>query len=143
MTGTRLAGRIALVTGASKGIGRAVAKRYALEGATVITIARNKKELLSLDDEITEATGQSAVLVDEDLTKYATIDQVGEALFKRYGKLDVVVGAAGMLGQLSPIGHQGQPHRPRPRAQRTPHQSVSRRRPGNFEITRRHNQRVR
>ena len=103
--GSRLAGRIALVTGASKGIGRAVAKRYALEGATVIAIARNKKELISLDDEITQATGQSAVLVDEDLTKYATIDQVGEALFKRYGKLDIVVGAAGILGQLSPVGH--------------------------------------
>ena len=105
MTGSRLAGRVALVTGASKGIGRAVAKRFALEGATVVAIARSKKDLLSLDDEITEATGQSVVLVDEDLTKFETIDQVGEALFKRYGKLDIVVGAAGALGQLSPVGH--------------------------------------
>lgn len=104
-TGDRLAGRIALVTGASKGIGRAVAKRFALEGATIIALARNKDELLSLDDEITESTGQSAVLVDEDLTAFDTIDKVGEALFTRYGKLDVVVGAAATLGQLSPVGH--------------------------------------
>ncbi|MBT5242126.1 MAG: SDR family NAD(P)-dependent oxidoreductase [Rhodospirillaceae bacterium] len=104
-TGDRLAGRIALVTGASKGIGRAVAKRFALEGATVIAIARSKKELLSLDDEITDSTGQSAVLVDEDLTAFDTIDKVGEALFTRYGKIDVVVGAAATLGQLSPVGH--------------------------------------
>ncbi|NKB45023.1 MAG: SDR family NAD(P)-dependent oxidoreductase [Alphaproteobacteria bacterium] len=104
-TGDRLAGRIALVTGASRGIGRAVAKRFADEGATIIALARTKNELLSLDDEITESSGQSAVLVDEDLTAFDKIDQVGEALFKRYGKLDVVVGAAGTLGQLSPVGH--------------------------------------
>ncbi|MEQ8508397.1 MAG: SDR family NAD(P)-dependent oxidoreductase [Rhodospirillaceae bacterium] len=101
----RLAGRIALVTGASQGVGRAVAKRFADEGATIIAIARSKKKLLTLDDEIKAATGQSAVLVDEDLTKFETIDQVGLALFERYKKLDIVVGAAATLGQLSPVGH--------------------------------------
>lgn len=101
----RLAGRIALVTGASQGIGRAVAKRFANEGATIIAIARSKKKLLTLDDEIKAATGQAAVLVDEDLTKFETIDQVGLALFERYKKLDIVVGAAATLGQLSPVGH--------------------------------------
>jgi NAD(P)-dependent dehydrogenase (short-subunit alcohol dehydrogenase family) len=105
VTGGRLAGRIALVTGASRGIGRAVAKRFAEEGATVIAIARSKPDLLTLDDEIHAATGTNAVLVDENLTTFTTIDRVGEALFERYKKLDIVVGAAGMLGQLSPVGH--------------------------------------
>lgn len=101
----RLEGRIALVTGASRGIGRAVAKRFALEGATVIAVARTKPDLLSLDDEIKDLTGQTAILVDEDLTDFETIDRIGAALFERYKKLDILVGAAGMLGQLSPTTH--------------------------------------
>ncbi len=101
----RLAGRIALVTGASRGIGRAVAKRFAEEGATVIAVARTRAELESLDDEIKDSTGANAVLVDSDLTDFAVIDQVGQALFDRYKRLDIVVGAAGTLGQLSPMGH--------------------------------------
>lgn len=101
----RLQGRIALVTGASRGIGRAVAKRFAQEGATVIAVARTKPDLLSLDDEIKELTGGNAVLVDEDLTDFDTIDRIGAALFERYKKLDVLVGVAGMLGQLSPTTH--------------------------------------
>jgi len=101
----RLSGRIALVTGASKGIGRAVAKRFAAEGATVIAVARTKNALMSLDDEITSLTGQPAVLVDENLTEFDKCDQIGAALHDRYGKLDVLVGAAATLGQLSPVGH--------------------------------------
>lgn len=101
----RLAGRIALVTGASRGIGRAVAKRFAQEGATVIAVARTKPELLTLDDEIKDLTGNNAVLVDEDLTDFETIDRIGAALFERYKKLDILVGAAGTLGQLSPTTH--------------------------------------
>ncbi|MCB2108693.1 MAG: SDR family NAD(P)-dependent oxidoreductase [Rhodobacteraceae bacterium] len=100
----RLAGRVALVTGASRGIGRAVAKRFAQEGATVIAFARTKKELESLDDEIRAATGHNAVLVAENLTDYAKIDQTAAAIFQRYGKLDILVGNAGLLGQLSPTG---------------------------------------
>lgn len=101
----RLSGRIALVTGASRGIGRAVAKRFAEEGATVVAVARTRSDLESLDDEIKAVSGNSAVLVDEDLTQFNTIDQIGVALFERYKRVDIVVGAAGVLGQLSPVGH--------------------------------------
>jgi NAD(P)-dependent dehydrogenase (short-subunit alcohol dehydrogenase family) len=101
----RLEGRIALVTGASRGIGRAVAFRYAQEGAHVIAFARTLGGLTELDDAIQKATGQPATLINESLTDFDKIDQVGAALHQRYGKLDIVVGAAGMLGQLSPMGH--------------------------------------
>jgi NAD(P)-dependent dehydrogenase (short-subunit alcohol dehydrogenase family) len=101
----RLAGRIALITGASRGIGRAVAVRYAREGATVVAFARAKRELEKLDDEIRQASGQSAVLVAESLTDYAKIDQVGAALAERYKRLDILVGNAAVLGQLSPLTH--------------------------------------
>lgn len=101
----RLAGRIALVTGASRGIGRAVAKTFASEGATVVAVARTKADLLTLDDEITAATGQAAVLVDADLTNFDTCDHIAAALYERYKKLDIVAGIAGTLGQLSPVGH--------------------------------------
>jgi NAD(P)-dependent dehydrogenase (short-subunit alcohol dehydrogenase family) len=101
----RLQSRIALVTGASRGIGRAVALRFAKEGATVIAMARTKKDLESLDDEIRSATGQSAVLVPESVTDYAKVEHVSVALAERYKKLDVLVGNAGTLIQLSPLTH--------------------------------------
>lgn len=100
----RLENRIALVTGASRGIGRAVAKRFAAEGAHVIAVARTQGGLEELDDEI-RAIGGTASLVPADLTDYAKIDQMGAAVFQRYGRLDVLVGNAGMLGILSPVGH--------------------------------------
>ncbi len=101
----RLAGRIALITGASQGIGRAVAKRFADEGATVVALARTRSDLESLDDDINAKTGNHAVLVDSDLTQFNIIDDIGKALFDRYQRLDIVVGTAGTLGQLSPVGH--------------------------------------
>jgi NAD(P)-dependent dehydrogenase (short-subunit alcohol dehydrogenase family) len=100
-----LAGRVALVTGASRGLGRAVALRFAKEGAHVIAMARTQGGLEELDDEIRKATGQPATLVVESLTDYEKIDQVGAALFQRYKKLDILVGNAAVLGQLSPMGH--------------------------------------
>ena len=100
-----LAGRIALVTGASRGIGRAVALRYAQEGAHVIAMARTQGALEELDDEIRKTTGKPATLIAENITDFDKIDQVGAALFQRYGKLDILVGNAGTLGQLSPMGH--------------------------------------
>ncbi len=100
-----MAGRIALVTGASRGIGRAVAKRYAREGADLILTARTVGALEELDDEIRAINGKTSLLVPMDLRNYDTIDQLGAGLFERYGKLDVLVANAGVLGQMSPLTH--------------------------------------
>jgi NAD(P)-dependent dehydrogenase (short-subunit alcohol dehydrogenase family) len=100
----RLSGRIALVTGASRGIGRAVALKFAQEGAHVIAWARTEGGLTELDDEIRKATGQPATLVAESLTDFDKIDQTGGAIFQRWKKLDILVGCAASLGQLSPMG---------------------------------------
>lgn len=105
MSSKRLAGRIALVTGASRGLGRAIALSFAAEGATVIAYARTQKDLESLDDEIRKISGSPAVLVAESLTDYAKIDQTAAAIFQRYKKLDILVGNAGVFTQLSPMGH--------------------------------------
>jgi NAD(P)-dependent dehydrogenase (short-subunit alcohol dehydrogenase family) len=104
-TGGRLAGRIALVTGASRGIGRAVAKRFAEEGADLVLIARTVGALEELDDEIRGINGKTSVLVPLDLREFDAIDRLGAALYERFGRLDVLVGNAGDLGTLTPIGH--------------------------------------
>ncbi|AJD52589.1 MULTISPECIES: SDR family NAD(P)-dependent oxidoreductase [Thalassospira] len=100
----RLEGRVALITGASHGIGRAVAKRFAAEGATVIALGRNVGALEELDDEI-RADGGKLVLLPMDLTMYEKIDAMGASIYERFGKLDIVVGNAGLLGELAPVGH--------------------------------------
>jgi NAD(P)-dependent dehydrogenase (short-subunit alcohol dehydrogenase family) len=101
----RLEGAVALVTGASRGIGRAVARRYAAEGAHVVAVARTTGALEELDDEIRADGGHPATLVPMDLADFAAIDRLGGALFERHGRLDVLVGNAGQLGTLSPTGH--------------------------------------
>lgn len=98
----RLAGRIALVTGASRGIGAAVAERYAAEGAHVILIARTVGGLEAVDDRVKELGG-SATLVPFDLTEFDKIDELGAAIHERWGKLDILVGNAGILGELMPV----------------------------------------
>ena len=103
--GGALAGRIALVTGASRGIGRAVARRYAQEGADLILTARTVGALEELDDEIRAISGKTSLLVPMDLRNHDTIDQLGAGLYERYGRLDVLVGNAGVLGQMSPLHH--------------------------------------
>lgn len=99
-----LTGKIALITGASQGIGAAVAEAYAAAGAHVILAARNKAKLEEVDDRIQAAGGQ-ATLVEIDITKGESIDQLGAALFERFGKLDILVGNAAVLGTLTPITH--------------------------------------
>src|SRR3979411_3317215 len=99
-----LADRIALVTGASRGIGDAAALALAKAGAHIIAVARTVGGLEELDDAI-KAIGGSATLVPLDLKDYDGIDRLGLALHKRFGRLDVLVGNAGILGPLSPLGH--------------------------------------
>ncbi len=101
---SRLKDKIALITGASRGIGAAVARRYAREGAHVVLVARTSGALEVLDDQI-QAEGGKATLVPLDLLHYDKIDALGQAIFERFGQLDIVVGNAGMLGMLSPVGH--------------------------------------
>jgi NAD(P)-dependent dehydrogenase (short-subunit alcohol dehydrogenase family) len=99
-----LTGRIALVTGASRGIGRAAALALARAGAHVVAVARTVGGLEELDDAI-RAEGSSATLVPLDLKDYEGIARLGGALNERYHKLDILVGNAGVLGPLSPLGH--------------------------------------
>ena len=101
----RLAGRVALVTGASRGIGKAVARLFAQEGAEMVLVARTVGGLEELDDEIRQLTGRTSLLVPLDLKEFEAIDRLGAALYERYGRLDVLVGNAGDLGTLSPLGH--------------------------------------
>jgi NAD(P)-dependent dehydrogenase (short-subunit alcohol dehydrogenase family) len=103
-SGKRLAGRLALITGASRGIGAAVARRFAAEGAQLILTARTTGGLEEVDDAI-RAAGGSATLVPFDLRDGDKIDQMAAAVYQRFGRLDVLIGNAGMLGALSPIGH--------------------------------------
>ncbi len=100
----RLEGRIALITGASRGIGAAVAKRFAREGAHLVLVARTVGGLEEVDDAV-RAEGGSATLVPLDLLDYPAIDRLGGALAERHGRLDVLVGNAAMLGELRPVGH--------------------------------------
>ena len=101
----RLAGRVALITGASRGIGAAVARRFAAEGARLILAARTVGGLEEVDDQIRQAGGERATLVPLDLGNGAQIDQLGAAIFERFKRLDILVGNAGSAGTLSPVPH--------------------------------------
>lgn len=100
----QLENRVAVVTGASRGLGRAAALALASEGAHIIALARTQGGLEELDDEIRNAGG-SATLVPADIKDYPAIDRLGAAIFERWKKLDVLVGNAGILGKLTPLGH--------------------------------------
>src|ERR1043166_2591470 len=99
-----LADRIALVTGASRGIGAATALKLSQAGAHVVAVARTVGGLEELDDQI-RAAGGSATLVPGDLKDFAAIDRLAAAPPPPCGRLDVLVGNAGILGPLSPLGH--------------------------------------
>ena len=105
MAGGQLEGRIVLITGASRGIGAAVARRFAAEGAQLVLVARTTGGLEEVDDEVRKISGERATLVPLDLTDYAGIDNLSAALYKRFGRLDALIGNAGELGVLSPMGH--------------------------------------
>ena len=99
-----LASRIAVVTGASRGLGRATALALARAGAHIVAVARTQGGLEELDDEI-RALGGSATLVPLNLTDLDGIARLGAALHERHGKLDILVGNAGVAGPSSPLGH--------------------------------------
>ena len=100
----RLDGKVALITGASRGIGAAVAQRFAREGAHVVLAARTVGGLEEVDDAI-HAAGGTATLVPFDLREFIKIDELAAALLDRYGRLDILVGNAGEFGIFSPLGH--------------------------------------
>jgi len=101
---SRLRDRIALITGASRGIGRATARLFAREGAHVLLLARTQKSLEAVDDEIM-ADGGKASLIPLDLQDGKTIDALGPSLYERFGRLDILIGNAGILGGLRPLTH--------------------------------------
>lgn len=100
-----LEGRVALITGASRGIGRALAQCFAEQGAHLILTARTQGALEELDDELRGQGFEAPTLVPCDLTDFDTIDKIGGAIYERFKRLDVLIGNAGTLGTLAPITH--------------------------------------
>ena len=101
----RLDGRIALIAGASRGIGAAVARAYGREGAQLVLVARTVGGLEETDDAIRQAGGKTPVLAPLDLADFDGIDRLGAALHERFARLDILVGNAAVLGALTPTGH--------------------------------------
>ncbi|HEX3484541.1 MAG TPA: SDR family NAD(P)-dependent oxidoreductase [Micropepsaceae bacterium] len=102
--GSIFSDRIVLVTGASRGIGRAVAVALGKAGAHVVAVARTVGGLEELDDDIKKEGGK-ATLVPLDLKDFAGIDRMAAAIHERWGRLDALFGNAGILGALTPIAH--------------------------------------
>ncbi len=96
--------KIAVVTGASRGIGRAVALQLGRAGAHVVALARTVGGLEELDDEI-KASGGATTLVPLDIRDFPALDRLGAHIYERWGRLDILIGNAGILGKLTPIGH--------------------------------------
>ena len=99
-----LVGRIALVTGASRGIGRAVALELARAGAHIVALARTQGALEELDDAI-RALGGEATLAPCDLKDFEALDRLGASIFARWSRLDILVANGGVLGPITPLAH--------------------------------------
>ena len=104
-----LAGRVALVTGSTRGIGRAIALGLARQGAHVVAAGRTQGGLEELDDEILALTGEHATLVPLDITDGDGVDRLGAALYERWGRLDIMIACAGVLGVTTPVPHMDPP----------------------------------
>jgi NAD(P)-dependent dehydrogenase (short-subunit alcohol dehydrogenase family) len=99
-----LAGKIALITGASNGLGAAIAKRYISEGAHVIIVGRNLSKLEAIDDYAQEH-GSQTTIVQLDLMDFPKIAELGQKIAEKFGHIDILVGNAAILGELSPLDH--------------------------------------
>lgn len=107
---TEFSGKIALITGAGRGIGRALAVAFARQGAHVIAVSRMAATLEELDDFFSQKTLPAPTLVPLDITQYEGITRLGASLYQRFGRLDILIGNAGYLGELSPIAHTQPQH---------------------------------
>ena len=96
--------KVALITGASRGIGRATAIKFANQGYHVVALARTVGALEALDDEITKSGG-TCTLIPQDLKKIDALESLGPALAEKLGRLDVFIANAGLLGTLGPLSH--------------------------------------
>lgn len=99
-----LANKIALITGASRGIGNAVAKRYIDEGAHVIAVGRSLKKLEELDD-YAKAKGSHITIAQLDLRESEKIFQLAKVIQQKFSRLDIFIAAAAMLGEVTPLNH--------------------------------------
>jgi len=104
MSAGLLAGKIALITGASSGLGASISRRYIDEGAHVIIVGRNLKRLEAIDDYAREKGGHTTI-VQLDLIDFPKIAELGQKIAEKFGYLDIVVGNAAILGELSPLDH--------------------------------------
>ncbi len=100
----KLAGKIALITGASSGLGAAISRRYIDEGAHLITIGRNLKRLEEIDN-YAQVKGSNTTIVQLDLMDYSKIAELGQKLAEKFPYLDIAIGNAAILGELSPLDH--------------------------------------